>query len=259
MPRTLHQNSALTPAARNCIERYKTPQQLLSIFTPAKQYAYTKDLRRVYMGDAPSLGTISKAWGENITEAWLEMQLIDLSEFSGVKDKLSTFQLDSISQVIMATWGYYKVTEMMLFFLQFKSGKYGKFYGSVDSMVITEALREFDKERCQAIDRYNREEEQRQKKLQEEAAEEIQAKWREHLRRCCLNVSEYLKISRRYNLTPEEMEMVGWLFNMGYEPEQLARERSEEAKRRAINAKKKADLDALIAELQRRRDALDDD
>lgn len=54
----------------------------------------------------------------------------------GVKDKLSTFQLDSISQVIMATWGYYKVSEMMLFFLQFKSGKYGKFYGAVDSMVI---------------------------------------------------------------------------------------------------------------------------
>lgn len=210
------------------------------------------------MGDAPSLGTLSKAWGENITEAWLEMQLIDLSEFSGVKDKLSTFQLDSISQVIMATWGYYKVSEMMLFFLQFKSGKYGKFYGSVDSMVITEALREFDKERCQAIDRYVREEEERQKQEQDAAAEIAQAKWREHLRRCCLSIKDYFDISNRYDLSPEDMEMVGWLFNMGYEPEQLARERSEDAKRRAINAKKKADLDALIAELQRQRDALED-
>lgn len=258
MSLTLQPNSALTPAVRNCIERYKTPKNFLTVFTPAKQYAYTKDLYRVYMGNAPSLGVISKTWGENITEAWLEMQLIDLSEFSGVKDKLSTFQLDSISQVIMATWGYYKVSEMMLFFLQFKSGKYGKFYGSVDSMVITEALREFDKERCQAIDHYRREEEQRQKKLQEEAAEIAQAKWHEHLRRCCLSVKQYFEISERYKLNPEEMEMVGWLFNMGYEPEQLARERSEEAKHRAINAKKKADLDALIAELQRQRDALDD-
>lgn len=258
MPRTLQPNSALTPAVRNCIERYKNPQTFLSIFTPVKQYAYTKDLRRVYMGDAPSLGIISKAWGDNITEAWLELQLIDLGEFSGVKDKMSTFQLDSISQVIMATWGYYKVTEMMLFFLQFKSGKYGKFYGAVDSMVITEALREFDKERRQAIERFEREDEARQKEVQEEAASIAQAKWREHIRRCCLPIGEYFKISQRYALSPEDMEMVGWLFNMGYEPEQLARERSEEAKCRAINAKKKADLDALIAELQRRRDALDD-
>lgn len=259
MPRTLQPNSvALTPAVSKCIERYKDPQTFLSIFTPAKQYAYTKDLRRVFMGDAPSLGVISKAWGENITEAWLELHLIDLGEFSGVKDKLSTSQLDSISQVIMATWGYYKVSEMMLFFLQFKSGKYGKFYGSVDSMVITEALRKFDKERCQIIDRYNREEEERQKKLQEEAADIARAKWREHVRRCCLPISDYFKISKRYDLTPEEMEEVGWLFNMGYEPQQLAKERSEGAKLQAIKAKKKADLDALIAQLQRQRDALED-
>lgn len=237
---------------------YKDPQNFLSIFTPANQYAYTKDLRRVFMGNAPCLGAISNAWGENVTEAWLELQLIDLGEFSGVRDKLSTFQLDSISQVIMATWGYYKVSEMMLFFLQFKSGKYGKFYGAVDSMVITQALRDFDKERCQAIDRYNREEEERQKREQEEVAAIARAKFHEHLRRCCLPFSEYHKISQRYNLSPEEMEMVGWLFNIGYEPEQLAKERSEEAKMRAIRAKRKTDLDAMIAELQRQRAALDD-
>ena len=35
----------------------------------------------------------------------------------------------------------------MLFFWWFKSGKYGKFYGSVDPMVITSALREFIRDR----------------------------------------------------------------------------------------------------------------
>lgn len=103
-----------------------------------------------------------------------------------------------------------------------------------------------------------REEEERQKAEQEEVAAIAQAKWREHVRRCCLSISDYFKISQRYNLTPDEMEMVGWLFNMGYEPEQLAKERSEAAKMQAIKAKKKADLDALIAQLQRQRDALED-
>lgn len=35
----------------------------------------------------------------------------------------------------------------MLFFWWFKSGKYGKFYGNVDPMVITSALREFIRDR----------------------------------------------------------------------------------------------------------------
>lgn len=35
----------------------------------------------------------------------------------------------------------------MLFFWWLKSGKYGKFYGNVDPMVITSALREFVQDR----------------------------------------------------------------------------------------------------------------
>ena len=38
----------------------------------------------------------------------------------------------------------------MLFFFQFKSGKYGRFYGSVDPLVITTSLRDFLKERGNA-------------------------------------------------------------------------------------------------------------
>lgn len=35
----------------------------------------------------------------------------------------------------------------MLFFWWFKSGKYGKFYGSVDPMIIVSALKQFVKDR----------------------------------------------------------------------------------------------------------------
>lgn len=208
------------------------------------------------MGDAPTLGTVSKAWGDNITESWLEMQLIDLSEFSGVKDKLSSFQLDSLAQVIIASWGHYKVTEMMLFFQQFKSGKYGRFYGAVDSMVITEALHDFDKERCQAIDHYRRIEEEQQRKLQSEGEAVAIAKWHQHVHACHLTIREYLDISKREGLTPAEMETVGWLFNMGYEPWRLSQERKEAIRAKSSADRQRAHLDALIAQLQHQRDAL---
>lgn len=48
----------------------------------------------------------------------------------------------------------------MLFFHRFKSGCYGRFYGSVDPLVITTSLREFIKERNEAIDKHEQEERQ---------------------------------------------------------------------------------------------------
>lgn len=52
----------------------------------------------------------------------------------------------------------------MLFFWWFKSGKYGKFYGSVDPMVITSALREFIRDRNAIIaKRDSMEKEQKEK------------------------------------------------------------------------------------------------
>lgn len=107
------------------------------------QYLYCKDVNRCYIGKAPSLKVISEAYGENITETWLEIQLRDLSEFAGCKDKLSIQQIEQIAKVIILEFSFLKATELMHFFILFKSGKFGKFYGAVDGLVITEALQEF--------------------------------------------------------------------------------------------------------------------
>ena len=44
-----------------------------------------------------------------------------------------------------------KVSELLLFFYRFKAGHYGHFYGTVDPMVITCALRDFVAERNSLI------------------------------------------------------------------------------------------------------------
>ena len=45
----------------------------------------------------------------------------------------------------------------MLFFQKFKAGAYGRFYGAVDALVITTALREFCEERGDMIARHEQE------------------------------------------------------------------------------------------------------
>lgn len=95
------------------------------------------------MGTAPTLNVLTHAFGDDAAESWLEIQLTDLSEFSGCKEKLDARQAERLAKVIMTMFGFYKVTELMYFFMLFKSGKFGKFYGIVDGMAITTALQQF--------------------------------------------------------------------------------------------------------------------
>lgn len=200
-----------------CIEAYHTPDNFLKLFTPNNQYAYCKDIRRAYMGTAPALGVVSNAFGENVTKAWLSIQLIDLSEFSGCKDKLSTFQISSIAEVIMAEWGYVKVTELMHFFLQFKAGRYGKFYGAVDGLVITEALQEFARERFDRVVKYEQEEAAARKAVEDAEHERQVKRFHQFLNDYHLSIEDYLMFCDMGITDLQEIAEIYWLFKMGYE------------------------------------------
>lgn len=60
---------------------------------------------------------------------------------------MSDAQIKTCADVIAREYGYLKLTELMLFFSDFKAGKYGVFYGSVSPLQITYALRQFCEER----------------------------------------------------------------------------------------------------------------
>lgn len=71
-----------------------------------------------------------------------------------------------------------------MFFFNFKMGKYGKFYGAVDPMVITCALREFMDERNCRIDQV--ENERRRKQEEKEMKNAV-------------SYEEYLKMKEKTN------------------------------------------------------------
>lgn len=154
-----------------------TPETLMAQFNPGLQIQYCRDVDRVHFGKAPRIGEIITVYGRDTAESWLAIQLNDLSEFAGCKDKLTVRQIQDTAAMIVESYPHYNLTEFMLFCQRFKRCKYGRFYGSVDPMIILQALSVFDEERRRAYD--EREEREREKEIAENnrAAEELKQRY----------------------------------------------------------------------------------
>ena len=133
------------------ITRYGDRARFLTLFNPDLQMKVCKDTELCLFGDAPVRSELNMAYGEMTATMWLVPQLYDLSEYCGAKEKLQGKPLEECASVIATDFYYLKVSELMLFFHRFKSGRYGRFYGSIDPLIITTSLREFIRERNNAI------------------------------------------------------------------------------------------------------------
>lgn len=125
----------------------KTAKAFLLAVTPAQQSALYSNKDDCYFGDYPTLGELNRTYTPQTAQAWLIPQLTDLSEYCGARDKFTENQLKQCSGIIASDYYYLKVSELMLFFSRFKRCCYGRFYGTVDPLVVTEALKEFCRER----------------------------------------------------------------------------------------------------------------
>ena len=146
---------ALSPALQRkketMIRRFGDRASFLNLFNPDLQMKICRDAQLCFFGDAPVLSELNMAYGEMTATMWLVPQLYNLSEYCGCKDKLQGKALEECAGIIAAEYFYLKVSELMLFFYRFKSGRYGRFYGSVDPLVITTSLMAFIEERNEAI------------------------------------------------------------------------------------------------------------
>ena len=157
--------------AKACLARYGDRENFMCLFNPDRQVEFGEHPDRCHFGSAPTLGTLRSAYGKNMPTSWLVPQLLNLSEYCGCKGKLTDAQLEECARVIASEYFYLKTTELMLFFSRFKAGRYGRFYGNVDPMVITSALLVFRRERAEAIAKHEAEE--REKERERQASEAI--------------------------------------------------------------------------------------
>lgn len=162
--------------------------ELLVKFNPDAQMRICSDTKLCIAGQFPTLAEIKRDYGSNIPKAWLVPQLHNLSWYCGVKDKLDDRQLEECAYVIASNFFFLKVSELMLFFHRFKSGRYGKFYGRVDPLVIVNALREFVAERNNALELYERDEHNKQLEEHKKTA----VSWKEY----CIMTGQSERISK---------------------------------------------------------------
>jgi len=146
---------------------------------PDTQSAFASKPEVSVMGDYPTLTDINAAYGNNMAQKWLMPQLADLSLYTGAKN-LTQRQMLQLANIIATEYHYLKVTELLMFFHRFKAGAYGQFYGNVDPMVVTCALRTFIQERNDIIARC--EQEQRERERIEERKQNPPISYEEYLK-----------------------------------------------------------------------------
>lgn len=153
--------SVCSPIKTNVVEAYGSREQFLMEFNPSWMSMRDVDRKECYLGQFPTLAQIKCSYKGNTPAMLVTAYLHSLSEYAGCKEKISEFQLKELASLIAAEWHFLKVSELALFFNDFKLGKYGKFYGNFDPMAVTIAIRQFIIERNDFLCRYDQEERQR--------------------------------------------------------------------------------------------------
>lgn len=150
------------------IDSYGSAASFIRIFSPKVQIYAAEHKRNAFLGKAPSLAIIRETYGKKLLESVLELHIEDLNDFCGTDKKIEGLQSQQLASMIATDYYYMKISEVALFFYNFKSGRYGKFYGAMDALTIMEAIHLFAEERRNEISRFRAEDEakEREKRYQ---------------------------------------------------------------------------------------------
>lgn len=121
-----------------------------------------------FVPKTPTLRVFAEAYGPVLAAKWVQLHLLEVNKFSGVSAKLNDYQLDALAVQIVTAYAGLNLLEFILFCSRLRSGKYEKFYGSVDPMRIMSSLEDFMENRRRDVNRVV-EEREKDKREQERA------------------------------------------------------------------------------------------
>lgn len=132
--------------------KYGNREEFLKRVNPSTQMAFARRPELAVGGNYPSLAELNTAYGKDMDVAWLTVEVNDVAAFTGARG-LSEGQQEQLARMIAVEQPTMKVTELLLFFHRFKAGRYGRFYGNVDPMLVMTALQDFLRERRELLER----------------------------------------------------------------------------------------------------------
>ena len=125
---------------------------------PSKWGYVTQNAEKAYTADCPTLAVVASSHGAAYAEYWLITHVTAIYAASPNKEKGVADGIPLFCQTFLAEVSQYKLTELMLFFARYKSGRYdNKSFTQFDTRRIGSAFKTFIKERSYEIDRYERE------------------------------------------------------------------------------------------------------
>lgn len=198
---------------KKVMSRYGNGANFLNMLNPSAQLVAGKNPERAILSeDAPTLAIMRKVYGEEFPATWLMPQVLDLVVFSNSKNTLDDKQAEFLAEVIANEYYFLKASELLLFFYNFKTGKYGRFYGVVDPMRIMEALGEFKDERDRVIEQHRREEE---KRLEAQTPKLPSVKPEEWCRQCGLpEMHSVIEVYAFFGRVNNTIDTVLWFINI---------------------------------------------
>lgn len=179
------------------LNKYPDPAQFILDYNPDLQFKLVRcnaTHSELALNDSiPSLGLLSSTYGDETPIEWLKIQFGSLNDFAEVSTKIAKEQLSELSEIFLSEYYYINAAEICFFIARFKSGKYGRFYGSIDPLKITSAMLDYVSERRKDIERKERERyrNQREKEIEERGDNRI-------------SYAEYIEIKHRADAGDEE-------------------------------------------------------
>lgn len=82
-------------------KRYGPAEQFLKLFTPDLQIATARNEARAYLGSAPSLEVIAEGYGWQTVIVWLCIQIENLNNFTGVREKMTVARQKDLAALIL--------------------------------------------------------------------------------------------------------------------------------------------------------------
>lgn len=142
--------------------------EMLKNYMPNRQVIICTDKTKCYFGNYPTLIDLKKKYSIKLPLIWLVGQITDLVSFSNCKNIINDAQVKELAKMINNEYGYFKLTELMLFFYLFKTGHYGDFYGTVSPIVITKSLKSFKNERAIEYEEFYKQQNERKRIMDKE-------------------------------------------------------------------------------------------
>ena len=143
---SMRERSELSPECQqqlsNLRESYPSFEAFAKDYNPDTQMVFAVDERKTIMNSYSTLEMLDMGLGENSAAKWLDILINDVNKFVGSKS-MDERQAESLAYLLAQEYKDVKFSVIQLFFYKFKCGYFGKFYGMVDPMVITCALKDF--------------------------------------------------------------------------------------------------------------------